>query len=162
MYKTLNNMFPLELTVIHKHNLNMECEMNTKLWHQRFGYLNAKSLKLLKNIDMVHGMPIVQQMQVCGDCAFGKQTVKPFPVHCAWRATKCLELVHTDLLGTMQTESLGGSKCFILLTNDFNRMSWVFFLSKSNLKFLIVSRSLNYGKKTIRVLIEGSQVRQGR
>ena len=61
VYKTLNNMFPLELTVIHKHNLNMECEMNTKLWHQRFGYLNAKSLKLLKNIDMVHGMPIIQQ-----------------------------------------------------------------------------------------------------
>ena len=56
IYKTLNNMFPLGLTDIHEHNLNVECGMNTKLWLQRFGHLNAKNLKLLKIKDMVHGM----------------------------------------------------------------------------------------------------------
>ena len=96
----------------------MECEINTKLWHQRFGHLNAKSLKLLRNKDMVDGMPIIQQLQVCEDYAFGKQALKPFLVHYAWRATECLELVHTDLVGPMQTESLGGSKYFMLLADD--------------------------------------------
>ena len=63
IYKILNNTIPLELTDMHKYNLNVKCEMNTKLWHQRFGHLNAKSLKLLKNKNMVHGMPTIQQLQ---------------------------------------------------------------------------------------------------
>ena len=66
--------------------------------------------------------------------------MKPFPVHGAWRATKCLELVHTDLIGPMQTESLGGSKYFMLLTDDFSRMSRVFFIK-------VKSQALDYFKK---------------
>ena len=54
--------------------------------------------------------------------------MRPFFVHGAWKAIKCLELVHTDLVGPMQTESLGGNKYFMFLTNDFGCMSWLFFI----------------------------------
>lgn len=36
--------------------------------------------------------------------------------------------MHADLCGPMTTESLGGSKYFLIFTDDFSRMSWVFFL----------------------------------
>jgi len=43
-------------------------------------------------------------------------------------ALKCLELIHADLCGPMQTNSLGGSHYFLLFTDDYTRMSWVYFL----------------------------------
>ena len=71
VYKTLNNTFPLELTNGKKYGLTVRTALNTKLWHQRFGHINAKSLKLLKNRNMVHGMPTIQQLPLCQSCAFG-------------------------------------------------------------------------------------------
>ena len=40
-----------------------------------------------------------------------------------------LELVHADLCGPMKTESLNGSRYFLMFTDDLTRMSWVYFLS---------------------------------
>ena len=45
------------------------------------------------------------------------------------RTTKVLELVHTDLCGPMEVESMGGSNYFMLFIDDYSRMTWVFFLS---------------------------------
>ena len=51
---------------------------------------------------MVHGMPNIQPMEVCEGCALGKQAMKPFPTGGGeWRAIKCLELVHTNLVCPM-------------------------------------------------------------
>ena len=36
--------------------------------------------------------------------------------------------MHADLCGPMKTESLGGSCYFLLFTDDYSRMSWVYFL----------------------------------
>lgn len=130
--KTVNNMFPLSISDVKNYSLNVKGEENTKLWHERFGHLNVNSLNLLKNKNLVHGLSNIQKMEVCEGCAFGKQTVMSFPTKGAWRATKCLELVHTNLVGPMQSESLGGSRYFILFTDDFSRMSWVFFLQSKS------------------------------
>lgn len=45
----------------------------------------------------------------------------------AWSASKCRELIHADLCGPMQAKSFGESRYFLLLTDDHNRMSWVYF-----------------------------------
>ena len=77
---------------------------------------------------MVHGLPKIQPFALCEECIYGKQTMKSFPSGKAWRASTCLELVHTDLYGPMNTESFGRSYYFLLFTEDFSRMSWVYFL----------------------------------
>ena len=56
-----------------------------------------------------------------------KQNKHPFPVGKSWRASTILQLVHADLCGPMQTESFGGSRYFLLFTDDYSRMSWVYF-----------------------------------
>lgn len=68
----------------------MKGELNTKVWHQRFGHLNSKSLKLLKNKKLVHGLPNIQHMKVCVEYAFGKQSVNPFLVQGTWIETRPL------------------------------------------------------------------------
>ena len=36
--------------------------------------------------------------------------------------------MHTDVYGPMSVESMGGSQYFLLFTNDYSRMSWIYFL----------------------------------
>ncbi|CAL8115629.1 unnamed protein product [Prunus armeniaca] len=62
----------------------------------------------------------------CEGCVPGKQHREPFDKEKAWRANYPLELVHTDLCGPMQNESIGGNRYFITFIDDFSRMCWKF------------------------------------
>ncbi|KAL3506654.1 hypothetical protein ACH5RR_032036 [Cinchona calisaya] len=66
--------------------------------------------------------------KVCEGCIFGKLHRRSFVVGKSWRASSCLELTHTYLYGPMHTESLGGSKCFLLFIDDYSCMNWVHFV----------------------------------
>lgn len=106
---------------------------DSELWHLRYGHLNFKGLKLLGQKGMVTGLPKINSFDLCESCIYGKQSRKSFPIRKAWRASACLELIHADLCGPMNIESFGGSRYFLLITDDFSRMSWVYFLKyKSN------------------------------
>ena len=52
-----------------------------------------------------------------------------------WRASVCLELVHVDLCGRMSVESLGGSRYFLLFTDYYTRISWIYFLKLKSERF---------------------------
>lgn len=106
-----------------------------KLWHLRYGHLNEKGLKLLVQKNMVVGLPKIVSHGFCEGCVFGKQNRKSFSVDKSWRASKCLELVHVDLCGPMSIESSGGSRYFLLFTDDYSRMSWVYFLKAKSETF---------------------------
>ena len=65
----------------------------SELWHLRFGHLNFDSLKLLKNREMVIGLPpITNEMKICEGCIYGKMHRSPFPTS-SWRVRAPLELV---------------------------------------------------------------------
>jgi Reverse transcriptase (RNA-dependent DNA polymerase)/gag-polypeptide of LTR copia-type/Integrase core domain/GAG-pre-integrase domain/Domain of unknown function (DUF4219)/Zinc knuckle len=127
-----NKLFPLEMTTV-KDQVFIAKEVKvTDLWHQRFGHLNGASLKLLKDKELVHGMPEMNEIGLCEGCIYGKQTRKAFPKHQGRRSEEILELIHSDLVGPMRTTSLGGSKYFLLFTDDFSRRSWVYFLENKS------------------------------
>ncbi|KAI5336533.1 hypothetical protein L3X38_015801 [Prunus dulcis] len=98
-------------------------------WHKRLGHLNERSIKLLADQGMVHGLPHLEQTSaVCEGCMLGKQHRDSFPLESTWRASSLLELVHTDISGPMKTESISGNRYFLLFTDDCTRMSWVYFI----------------------------------
>nr|GEU38679.1 hypothetical protein [Tanacetum cinerariifolium] len=66
--------------------------------------------------------------KTCEGCIVGKQAKQSFPTCKSKRAEGVLELIHANLCGPMRTESLAGSKYFMLLTDDSSRMRWVYFL----------------------------------
>lgn len=122
-----NKLFPLEVSSVDNHVLVVKESTETRLWHLRYGHLNVKSLNLLNQKEMVSGLPKIESLGLCEGCVYGKQHKKSFPTGKSRRATNCLELIHADLCGPMQTESCGGSRYFLLFT-DYSRMSWVYFL----------------------------------
>ena len=66
--------------------------------------------------------------EVCDVCQYEKQKRLPFLVNKAWRASEKLHLVHTDVCGPQKTQSLNGSRYFILFIDDFTKLCWVYFL----------------------------------
>ncbi|KAL4032489.1 hypothetical protein IC575_005567 [Cucumis melo] len=124
---TQSKMFPLEVSNVESFALTTTATNTTKnnseLWHLRYGHLNIKGLSLLNQRDMVIGLPKISAINICEGCVYGKQTQKSFPIGKAWRASKCLELIHVDLCGPMQTKSLGGCFYFLIFIDDYSRMS---------------------------------------
>ncbi|KAI5322684.1 hypothetical protein L3X38_031756 [Prunus dulcis] len=124
-----NRCYPLSLPSNDCVALRAGVVSSTWVWHKRMGHLHLKGLNQLKEKGMVHGLPHLETVDgVCDGCQLGKQHREWFPKDQAWRASTPLELIHMDLCGPMQNESLGGNKYFMLLIDDFTRMIWVYFL----------------------------------
>ncbi|KAM1793543.1 hypothetical protein ACFX11_034117 [Malus domestica] len=91
----------------------------TWTWHKRLGHLHLRGLKQLKEKEMVHGLPYLEEVdEVCEGCQLGKQHREWFPKNQAWRASNPLELIHVDLCGPMQNESIASNKYFMLIVDD--------------------------------------------
>ena len=83
-------------------------------------------------------------------CVKGKHHQVKFNHGEAWRAKYPLELVHTDLRGPMQAESVGGKRYFLTFIDDYLIMYWVYFLQNK-------SNTLNVFKK-FKLLVENKVV----
>jgi len=76
---------------------------------------------------MVSGLPLSASdfrtaethLQLCEPCATAKQTSAPHPANPA-RAVAPLDLVHSDICGPFDVESLGGSHYFVSLLDDYS------------------------------------------
>ncbi|KAI5323581.1 hypothetical protein L3X38_032653 [Prunus dulcis] len=102
-----NRCYPLSLSTNDFIALRAGVSHSTWIWHKRMGHLHLKGLNQLKEKQMVHGVPHLEDVSgVCEGCQFGKQHRKWFPKNQAWRASTPLELIHMDLCGPMQNESL--------------------------------------------------------
>ncbi|XP_073033867.1 uncharacterized protein [Primulina eburnea] len=82
------------------------------LWHQKLGHVNFKTLKNLCKYDVVRGLPNLSSgiPYVYGDCQKGKETRISHPLLSSSGTTRCLDLLHMDLIGPMEVESFGDLK----------------------------------------------------
>jgi hypothetical protein len=76
---------------------------------------------------MVDGMNLkeVPLHHVCEACIESKQQRTSFPKDEVTKASKLLELVHSDVCGPMKTTSCGGARYFVTFINDFSRKTHV-------------------------------------
>ena len=64
----------------------------------------------------------------CEACVLGKMKKIPFPKQTVHRVTELLELVHSDVCGPMNVDSLGGSRYMVTFSDDFSRYTFVYLL----------------------------------
>ena len=74
---------------------------------------------------IVDSLPSVNvPSKLCTSFIAGKHHRTPFPKS-SFRATEPLELIHTDICGPISPSTLGGSRDFLLIIDDFSRLTWV-------------------------------------
>lgn len=100
------------------------------LWHQRMGHLNCQQMEEAIGKDLVTGVKLSKKgkLSFCTGCAEGKLYRKPFKPVGEIKSTKSLELVHSDVCGPMQTESLSGKIYFVSFIDDFSRWCCIYFM----------------------------------
>ncbi|GKA68558.1 putative ribonuclease H-like domain-containing protein [Tanacetum coccineum] len=100
------------------------------LWHRRLGHVNFKNINKLVKENLVRDLPLkrFENDQTCVACLKGKQ----HRVSCKTKAfspiTKPLFMLHMDLFGPTFVSSLMHKKYCLVVTDDYSRFSWVFFL----------------------------------
>ena len=92
-------------------------------WHQRLGHQNVRHTEeILKSFGI--------EYQKSGDffceaCILGKQKADPFP-ETGTITTKPGEIIHSDVCGPMEVQSIGGSKLFVLFKDDYSHFRKIY------------------------------------
>nr|GEW80383.1 hypothetical protein [Tanacetum cinerariifolium] len=103
----------------------------SNLWHRRLGHVNFKTINRLVKGNLVRGLPtkVFENQNTCVACKKGKQhraSCKTKPIS---SVTQPLFRLHTDLFGPTFVKSLN-KKCYCLvITDDYSKFTWVFFLA---------------------------------
>ncbi|GJX16505.1 putative ribonuclease H-like domain-containing protein [Tanacetum coccineum] len=131
-----NNMYSVDLkNIVPKGGLTFLFAKATsdesKLWHRRLGHLNIKTMNKLVKGNLVRGLPskLFENDQTCVACQKGKQHKASCKSKTENSISLPLHLLHMDLFGPTFVKSLMKKMYCLVVTDDFSRFTWVFFLA---------------------------------
>jgi hypothetical protein len=102
----------------------------SELWHRRVGHPgNSIAVHFKEAVTGCNSVPATEG--TCVPCLQGKHHRGPFPKD-GKRAVNLLDLIHSDLCGPMENDSLGGSRYFFTLIDDHSKKIHVYFLRHKN------------------------------
>ncbi|GJY24201.1 putative ribonuclease H-like domain-containing protein [Tanacetum coccineum] len=131
----------------------------SKLWHRRLGHVNFKTMNKLVKGNHIRGLPskIFDNDHTCVACQKGKQHKASCKAKLMSSIRQPLQMLHMDLFGPTSVRSINHKTYCLVVTDDFNRFSWVFFLASKDetsgiLKRFIteIENQLNHKVKVIR------------
>ncbi|GJX68620.1 putative ribonuclease H-like domain-containing protein [Tanacetum coccineum] len=104
------------------------------LWHRRLGHVNFKTINKLVKDNLVKGLPIkhFENDQTCVACLKGKQHKASCKSKIQNSITQPLFMLHMDLFGLTFVSSLMNKKYCLVVTDDYSRFTWVFFLASKD------------------------------
>jgi len=82
--------------------------------------------------DTIRSLPKleIEEGKICGECQIGKQITMSYPRLQHQTTTRVLELLHMDLMGPMQVESLGGKRYAFVFVDGYSRFTWIIFIKE--------------------------------
>ncbi|GJW74696.1 putative ribonuclease H-like domain-containing protein [Tanacetum coccineum] len=103
----------------------------SNLWHRRLGHVNFKTMNKLVKGNLVRGLPskLFEINQTCVACQKGKQHRASCKTKTVSSISQPLQMLHMDLFGPTFVKSLMKKMYCLVVTDDFSRFSWVFFLA---------------------------------
>ncbi|GJR79434.1 putative ribonuclease H-like domain-containing protein [Tanacetum coccineum] len=131
-----NNMYSVDMNnVVPKESLTCIVAKATldesMLWHRRLGHVNFKTINKLVKENLVRGLPTkhFENDQTCVACLKGKQHKASCKSKIQNYITQHLFMLHMDLFGPTFVSSLMNKKYCLVVTDDYSRFTWVFFLA---------------------------------
>ncbi|GJS03357.1 putative ribonuclease H-like domain-containing protein [Tanacetum coccineum] len=134
-----NNMYSVDMkNIVPKESLTCLVAKATldelMLWHRRLGHVNFKTINKLVKENLVRGLPIkrFENDQTCVACLKGKQHKASCKSKIQNSITQPLFMLHMDLFGPTFVSSLMNKKYCLVVTDDYSRFTWVFFLASKD------------------------------
>ncbi|GJW51193.1 putative ribonuclease H-like domain-containing protein [Tanacetum coccineum] len=131
-----NNMYSVDLkNIVPKGGLTclfIKATSNeSKLWHRRLRHINFDTMNKLVKGNLVKGLPskLFENDQTCVACQKGKQHRASCKSKIVSSISQPLHMLHMDLFGPTFVKSLMKKMYCLVVTDDYSRFSWVFFLA---------------------------------
>ncbi|GKE17033.1 putative ribonuclease H-like domain-containing protein, partial [Tanacetum coccineum] len=131
----------------------------SKLWHRRLGHMNFKTMNKLAKGNLIRGLPLktFENDHTCVACQKGKQHKASCKTKHVSSISQPLQMLHMDLFGPTSIRSINHKTYCLIVTDDFSRFSWVFFLATKSetsgifKKFMTeIENQLNHEVKVIK------------
>ena len=107
-----------------------------RLWHERLAHIDPSTIMHMCASGAVSGIKLSsanpENGLQCSGCILGKGHRAIIPKKTSSRATRLLELVHSDVNGPLETPSHGGSRYFITFIDDYSKWTVVFTMRKKS------------------------------
>ncbi|GJZ77598.1 putative ribonuclease H-like domain-containing protein [Tanacetum coccineum] len=105
--------------------------LDDNLWHRRLGHINFKTLNKLVRGNLVRGLPskIFENNHTCVACQKGKKYKASCKTKTVSSINQPLQMLHMDLFGPTFVKSLMKKMYCLVVTDNYSRFSWVFFLA---------------------------------
>ncbi|GJX35185.1 putative ribonuclease H-like domain-containing protein [Tanacetum coccineum] len=131
-----NNMYSVDMkNIVPKESLTCLVAKATldesMLWHRRLGHINFKNINKLVKENLVRGLPSkrFENDQTCVACLKGNQHKASCKSKIQNSISQPLFMLHMDLFGPTFVSSLMHKKYGLVVTDDYSRYTWVFFLA---------------------------------
>ena len=115
----------------------MYASASLEQWHQRLAHSPLTAVKEIVSKQTATGIEITDKTATnqdkCEACEIGKSTRLPFPARDPdHRAREPGRVLHVDLCGPMQTESLQGSRYAMPVIDDYSRFVTTYFMARKS------------------------------
>ncbi|GKD32230.1 putative ribonuclease H-like domain-containing protein, partial [Tanacetum coccineum] len=131
-----DNMYSFDMkNIVPKESLTCLVTKDTldesMLWHRRLGHINFKNINKLVKDNLVRGLPTkrFENDQTYVACLKGKKHRASCKSKVLNPITKPLFMLHIDFFGPTFVSSLMYKKYCLVVTDDYSRFTWVFFLT---------------------------------
>lgn len=108
-------------------NRNTASEANLQLWHKRLGHPNYQLIEKMERTGLVDFDRVKEEEIRCISCVEGKMCKLPHFSQ-EMKATKVLEVVHSDIVGPIRTTSYTGKRFILSFLDEFTAFSTVYVL----------------------------------
>ncbi|GKB22048.1 putative ribonuclease H-like domain-containing protein, partial [Tanacetum coccineum] len=115
-------------------------------WHRRMGHVNYKNMNRLVKGDLVRGLPpkLFKNDHTCVACCKGKQHKASYKAITAVSSiSEPLQLLHMDLFGPTSIRSIDHKYYCLVITDDYSKFCWVFFLEHKDETYPILKDFIN-------------------
>ena len=103
------------------------------LWHRHLAHVNQYGITGMANHGVVDGVRISHaNSPTCTGCILGKGHRSPIPKSSPSRASRVLELVHSDVMGPLEVSSVSGSRYLITFIDDYSNWTAEYYMCKKS------------------------------
>ena len=129
--KTETGLYEIQLKTSSHEEALITNEKNAEVWHKKLGHLNYTYLKKLTSISTgIENLKFeVDELNaLCEVCVKSKQSRQPFS-ETRSRATRPLELVHTDLCGPITPSTWDNNKYIVTFLDDYTHFVMLYLIN---------------------------------
>ncbi|GJU71318.1 putative ribonuclease H-like domain-containing protein, partial [Tanacetum coccineum] len=133
-------------------------------WHRRMAHVNFKTINKLAKEGLVDGLPlkVFTNSHNCVACNKGKQHKASYKHISAVRLiTESLQLLHMDLFGPTNIRSIDQKYYSLVVTDDFSRFSWTFFLGTKDETFYVLKEFITLIENQLNKKVKGIRCDNG-